>query len=98
MKVGDLVLIYKDITPMCLDGGVAQIIDTSGDDPNTILVANLEDIGEVTYKNRHDPDVVKWVLLAENSFWVNKVDCKRLSLDKPSFLDKVKDFFSGILK
>lgn len=82
MEVGDLVLVYRDTTPMLTDGAICKIIDKSGDDPDTFLVAKLQDVGSVEYRFRHDPNAIPIVLMSECSLWVHKNDFKVLSLDK----------------
>lgn len=83
MDINDTILIYENTTPMVPEGSIAKILDKSGDDPTTVLAATLEDIGEVTYKNRHDPNSIPFVLMAEKSFWVNLENCEKLCLEKP---------------
>lgn len=89
MEVNDLVLVYEETTPLLHEGAVAKILDKSGDDPNTILVAKLEDIGEVEYKFRHDVNAVPIILMTEKSVWVDKKNCKLLKLKKPGFFGRL---------
>ncbi len=83
MEVDDLILVYKDTTPLILEGGVCKIIDKSGDDPDTFLAVKLEDVGQVEYRYRHDPNAIPIVLMSECGIWVKKENLQVLSLEEP---------------
>lgn len=89
MKVNDLAVVFKETTPHFPEGAVVKILDTSKDDPNTFLVASLEDIGEVEYKNRHDPEGAFYILLQYHSYWIKKENCKRIELEKKSLWQRI---------
>ena len=92
IKLNDIVVVVKD-TPVFIDGAVVKVIDTSVDDPESLLVATLETIG------RFDNDMIR--ILTEGSFWVKRDRCYPLDFTMPTkqtkkgLFQRIKEFLFG---